>query len=258
MIRRPYAIAVSLFLALGSASACASQESPEQFSLGRTDSALMFSGLITPATADAIQRELRDGDVLFIKSPGGHRQSTAVLGQDITSRQVSVKVNSDCFSACALYLALPAHETVVPEGATLLFHNDTSMWMELATARPGLLNPEELQAIQAGDSVLKALLETRNIDPAILACITSALKPDYAGARRAGPIEAAAHREDDQAVIVPTRYDFAWLSPAVLAHFGATNVRVEWVVSAQARTSYEATFGKSIAWVDTPAQCDAA
>lgn len=214
----------------------------------------MVEGFISAASARTIKEQLLPDERLVINSAGGERTAALDIVRLLADRNTTLVVNSRCFSACALYLALGAARTEVSEGATLLFHNDTTMWMQALERRPDLFNDTERAAIIREHQGLTALLASRGIDPIILECISNAIGPRFEFARRAGPMDW--NTGPDVGVIIPTRFDMAWLSQDVLDHFGARNVHLSWSLVPQARGSYSELRRTSIAWIDTPDQCD--
>lgn len=243
-------------VACATAGACSAQTRPPpppDFQYARAPDGLMVSGSISAASLRIVDNELRPSERLIIKSPGGERGAALAFAHLLAARDTTVVVNSDCFSACALYLAIGAPRTEVPEGATLLFHNDTAMWMQAVERRPELFDEAERTAVLKAHQDLTALLAARGIDPALLECISNAIGPQFDAARRAGASDGNAG--PDVGVIIPTEVDWVWLSQEVLDHFGARQIRLSWSLALQARESYSALREKSVAWIDTPDQC---
>lgn len=225
-----------------------------QWDIGRNQNGLMFFGALSADSVAAVAAALRQDDTLIINSPGGDRSAGYVLGQDIRRKGVTVDVNGSCFSACALYLALPAPETKVGRGATLLFHNTTRLWVKLLDANPTLFSPEEANRIRRADSELIELVREAGIDPALLECIDRATVPSLSLATNVSP-PSADNQVADGDLMIPTAFDFVWLSPDVLEHFGAKNVDVNWILSSEARREYAEARGFRINWIDDPAEC---
>jgi hypothetical protein len=237
------------------AAGCSAQTPSPAFQTERSDLGLMFVGRIDPQSVTVLQDQLREGDRLIINSPGGERRSAELITELLVERDAGVTVNADCFSACALYLALGAPRVEVPEGATLLFHSDTAMWTNALAETPDKFSDADRAEITRADAALKRILDRQGISPDILSCIAQAIGPRYAEIRRTAPARAGTMSTHDVAFTVPTDFDFVWLSPAVLAHFGAKNVDVKWSLNDGGRASYASFTGKRVAWVDTVEQC---
>ncbi|MBN8553590.1 MAG: hypothetical protein J0L52_11940 [Caulobacterales bacterium] len=213
----------------------------------------MFVGPLDSSSVEVIRTELGVNDQLIIKSSGGERYAASQLARVLVERNSTLIINSDCFSACALYLALSATRTEIPLGATLLFHNDTAMWIEALEQRPDLFSDFERQTIFQAHQDLESLLLERGINPLILSCMSAAIDPQFELARRARPWERQAG--SDIGVIIPTTFDWVWMSRDVLEQFGAVNIEMSWGLDRSARETYSELRGMSIAWIDSLAQC---
>lgn len=236
--------------------ACSQTPLDPRYGIERRDGSLMFSGDLSSQAVEDLLGHLRHDDVLIIQSEGGLRASSVALGRAIVEKNITIDVNGSCYSACALFLALPARRTIVGEGATMLFHNSTTEWTRLLVDRPTLFSEDEAQEIRQADREQRELLAAGGVSPDILMCIDRALQPDLAAARRTTPIEAIARGDAKPGVAIPTAYDFVWLSPTVLHHYGARHIETSWTLAPQARGNLETMIAKKIAWIDTPEQCE--
>lgn len=214
---------------------------------------VLFKGLITVEAAEALSAELVAGDHLWMASPGGNRDAAAALAEAIAEKQVSVEAAGQCASACALYAVLPAPSASVMEGSTLLFHNTTAVWTSALEQRPELFTAVEAREIRTHHQALTGLLERASISTDILGCIDQALQPDLGAARRSHA-HPGISPERGEGVVIPNAYDFVWLSPAVLEHFGA-RVRFEWTLHPDTRETFQQMTGLDIRWVDSVDQC---
>lgn len=231
---------------------CQAQQRRPEFDSARTPAGFMLQGVINSGAADLLKAELRPHDNLIVTSGGGERAAAAQISALLDERDVDVVVGGDCYSACALYLALGAPSTRVPEGATLLFHNDTATWLTAVERRPELFDERARAELLAADAELRAMLSRKGIDPAILTCISNATDPKFEEAQQVSAQDprttAAVH------VVIPTKFDWAWLSPEVMAHFGVEHIAFEWVLDPEARTSFSG-FRGTVAWIDHPDEC---
>lgn len=242
-------------LASLTAAGCLAQTPQPAFQTERSDRGLMFIGDISPQSIAALQDQLKEGDRLIMLSPGGERRSAERLADLLVERDVSVSVNADCFSACALYVALGAPRAEVPQGAAVLFHSDTAMWTRALAENRDRFSAADRAEIVRADAALKRILQRQGVDPEILSCIARAIGPRYAEMRRTPPAPAATLSTHEVAFAIPSDFDYVWLSPTVLAHYGARNLDVQWTHNAGGRASYAQITGKRIAWVDTVEQC---
>lgn len=231
------------------ASACGAVGAPAgQATVVRDQAVVAFRGEIDVASSQRLVAELRPSDTLRIRSDGGLRSAAVVVGQAVITQRATVEVNGRCFSACALYVALLAPRVSVGEGSTLLFHSTPAIWRRAIGERPELFSESERRRILAEADWLNAALVARGIDPAILDCIDRATGAELSAIQESpGPLS--------DRPLIPMRFSFAWLSPQVLAHFGARNIQADWVVAPEARESYETFQNQRIAWVDDPADC---
>lgn len=230
----------------------AATHAPE-WAVERRDDFVLFKGLITVEAAEALSDELVASDHLWIASPGGNRDAAAALAEALADKQVSVEAAGQCVSACALYAVLPAPSASVMEGSTLLFHNTTAVWTSALEQRPELFTAVEEREIRAHHQALTGLLERASISTEILGCIDQALQPDLGAAHRSYS-HPGISPERGEGVVIPNTYDFAWLAPAVLEHFGA-RVRFEWTLHPDARETFQQMTGLDIRWVDSVDQC---
>lgn len=216
--------------------------------VARDGTVVAFRGEIDAVSAQALTETLQPSDTLLIRSDGGLRSAAVVVGRAVAARDATVDINGRCFSACALYVALPARRVLVGEGSTLLFHSTPAIWRTAIRQRPELFPPAERRRILDEADWLDSSLTERGIDTAILDCI------DHATGADVNSLEARPPGAVDRPII-PMRYSFAWLSPRVLAHFGADNLQFGWSLKPEARQAFEDLHGQRIAWVDDPAQC---
>ena len=249
-----YRLFLATLFSLTAASGSAQSTRPA-FQMERTDRGLMFAGQISPQSVAMLEEHLREGDLLIFGSPGGERHSAERLADLLVERNVSISVNGSCFSACALYLALSASRVEVPEGAIVLFHSDTSMWIRALAENPDRFREADRAEIGRAHAAQVRILQRQGINPDILSCIARAIGPRYAEMRRTPPAPAGSMSTHDVQFAIPTDFDFVWLSPAVLEHFGARNVDVRWSLNEGGRQSYPSYTGKRIVWVDTVEQC---
>ncbi len=249
-----YRLVLAALFSLTAAS-CSAQSTRPAFQMERTDRGLMFVGQISPRSVSALEEQLREDDLLIFASPGGERHSAERLADLLFERNVSISVNGSCFSACALHVALGAPRVEVPEGAIVLFHSDTAMWIRALAEHPDRFSEADRAEIERADSAQKRILQRQGISPDILSCIARAIRPRYAEMRRTPPAPAGSMSTHDVRFAIPTDFDFVWLSPAVLEHFGARNVDVRWSLNEGGRQSYPSYTGRRIVWVDSVEQC---
>lgn len=252
-MRRCGAIAISAGVLLASLTSTGAN-ARQHWEIARGTTSVGFMGVIDRAAAAALAAELREGDVLLIRSPGGVRSAALDLATVLKTRDITLDVNGQCYSACALYLALGANQVHVGFGSTLLFHNTTSYWTRLVVQRPDLFSHEEVRRVRAADAGLRALLEDRGISAELLDCIDAATAPRFDEARLndAPPLdlEGVSSR-----VFVPTDFDFVWLAPNVLAQFGVRHISTDWTVEPADRAGFGEMRGLRIRWVDHVDQC---
>lgn len=249
-----YRLALATLFSL-TATSCSAQSTRPAFQMERTDRGLMFVGQISPQSVSALEEQMREGDMLIFMSPGGERRSAERLADLLVERNASISVNGDCFSACALYVALGAPRVEVPEGAIVLFHSDTAMWIRAKADHPDRFSEADRAEIERAHSAQIRILQRQGISPEILSCIARAIGPRYAEMRRTPPAPFGSMSTHDVRLSIPTDFDFVWLSPAVLEHFGARNVDVRWSLNEGGRQSYPSYTGRRIVWVDTVEQC---
>ncbi len=245
-------------LALGGCSA-GEAEAGQDVSFEKSPDGVMLEGPLGEAAAKIVSEQLLDNGTLVVNSRGGSRDSARQIGATVARRNATVDVNSSCFSACALYLALPASHVLVGRGATLLFHSTPELWVRLSRERPDLFGPDETARIRQDLAMLKSDLIGRGVDPEILSCIDRASRPREETLRLSSDSQARRlGYTDDATVTIRSEFDAVWLSPSVLKSFGADNLDISWSLSPTARPQYESLKGLKIAWVDDPSQCQAA
>ncbi|TPW01297.1 MAG: hypothetical protein FD125_2654 [bacterium] len=249
-----FQLVLAALFSLTAASSSAQSTRPP-FQMERTDRGLMFVGQISPQSVLALEEELREDDLLIFASSGGERHSAERLADLLVERKVRIIVNGSCFSACALHVALGAPRVEVPEGAIVLFHSDTAMWIRALAEHPDRFSEADRAEIGRAHAAQIRILQRQGINPDILWCIARAIGPRYAEMRRTPPAPAGSMSTHDVRFAIPTDFDFVWLSPAVLEHFGARNVDVRWSLNEGGRQSYPSYTGKRIVWVDTVEQC---
>jgi len=119
-----YRVVVTSLL-LGISTVASSQSEPAPM-VTRSGNQISISGQVTPATLQAVQRELsvaksQSVDTLVIDSTGGDLVSMIQLGTIVNGRKMAVRVNGLCASICAAFLAPAARHLVVPKGSFLVF-----------------------------------------------------------------------------------------------------------------------------------------
>lgn len=252
VIRKMLTGAACAFAIMAAGCSPAAMTEPE-WAVERRAEFVLFKGLITAESATGLSAELVEGDHLWVASPGGNRDAALTLAGVISDRQVSIEAAGQCSSACALYVILPARSASVMEGSTLLFHNTTAVWMTALERRPDLFTAAEADEIRSHHQALSDRLQTNGISPDVLSCIDAALQPDIGAARRSDT-HPGVSPERGEGVVIPNAYDFVWLSPEVLKHFGA-KVTFEWTLHPEARETFQQMSGGDIRWVDSVDQC---
>lgn len=214
----------------------------------RDSRGVVFVAPLNEEPVDQLIAELRPKDRLTIASPGGERDASWRLGQHIVQNDISVTIAGKCYSGCALYVALPSSAVDITEGATLLFHNTPYVWYALSTSRPDLFTKKQKKDIEYDYNELVNILETRGIDRNILSCIDRATG--------VFPVEANMRGADPSIgdIKLPHKYHFAWLSPAVMKHFGV-EFDFQWTLDTRARSSFEEYTGHLVNWIDEVEQC---
>ncbi len=97
-------------------------QAPE-FTITRDGHTVRYKGLITPASAIALNRHIDDGARhIDIDSPGGDSAAGLAIANNMRSRGVSISVPSYCLSSCANYLFLAASQKSLAPRAVLGFH----------------------------------------------------------------------------------------------------------------------------------------
>ena len=129
-----------------------------------------FSGVITPKTVEAVILESKksSGPInLLIDSAGGDQAAAIRLARELEKRGYNLIIDNKCHSACANILMLAADKVYISKNANVAFHANILGWL-------GLFHDESEDQfnkhIALGKSYID-LLESRNIDPSLMACI---------------------------------------------------------------------------------------
>lgn len=92
-----------------------------------------------------------------INSPGGHTSDALALGYLIRARNLDIKVDGICASACA-YLVLPAARNVdLTPGSLVVFHHTTSLVASAAAQVPSMRLYADLEQARAESKFYEAL-----------------------------------------------------------------------------------------------------
>ncbi|HEX8534079.1 MAG TPA: hypothetical protein VF662_07920 [Allosphingosinicella sp.] len=87
-------------------------------------SPVKLSGTIDWEKSDEIVAQLRRGaNQLTVSSYGGNERAAMAIGRIVVQRQVEVRVEGACMSACAQYILLPASpRAIIEHGSVVGFH----------------------------------------------------------------------------------------------------------------------------------------
>lgn len=224
-------------------------------SITRDGGGLWFMGSFDKDTARDLVAQLRPGDTLIIKSPGGEQDAALEVGRAIVERNVSVVVNAECFSACALYVYLPAKNRKINPGGYVWFHNTPDLWRSAIQHTPRVFTDSEKLRINKHYSDTTTLLKSAGIDPNIMRCIDIATKPNFDNVSR------SRNTLDSQLNGLPLPaielgYNFASLSPSTLESFGVKNItEFEYESSAPSNQSLEKFYNVRLAKITSPDIC---
>lgn len=221
----------------------------------RDAAGLWFMGVITDASARELIGQLRHDDVLIVNSPGGESAAALEIGRAIVDRGVAVTVNAQCFSACALYVFLPAKVRRINPGAYVWFHNTPALWLRASKMKTDIIEKQDVEEISNKYRSSENLLRSVGVDPAIMTCIDAATEPNLSSMAK------STKTPDSQLVGKPLpaielRYNFVSLAPGVLAAFGAGAViEPEFEANAPSADHLSRFFGVRLKQVTKVASC---
>jgi hypothetical protein len=85
-----------------------------------------ISGHITDRVAEQFTKHVGAcgaPETILVRSPGGSSEAAIVIGEVIADNKIRVEVDSYCYSACALFIALPAYKLVLDPEDIVGFHH---------------------------------------------------------------------------------------------------------------------------------------
>ena len=224
-------------------------------SIERDGSGLWFMGSFSKDSARDLIAQMRPGDTLIVTSPGGEQEAALQVGRAIVERGVSVVVNARCYSACALYVYLPAKNRKINTGSYVWFHNTPNLWLQAMASRPDLFTADEKASLTRQYSETAALLKSTGVNPDIMNCIDAATEP------KLSKISKSRMTPDSQLAGVPLpavelSYNFVSLSPALLDGFGVKGAaEFEYGKDAPPNETLENVYGIKLKKVTTLGSC---
>jgi hypothetical protein len=88
--------------------------------------ALCFSGAISQNMDVSLAKNLKEGGLFVVRSPGGYAGPAITLSNIVRDRHATVVVYSLCVSACAEYFLIASYQAYVLKGTLVAWHNPRS------------------------------------------------------------------------------------------------------------------------------------
>jgi hypothetical protein len=122
------------------------------------DGAVPFSMDLTPF------RNLSDGGVFVVRSPGGNAISSVRAANVLRDRQATVIIYDYCFSACANVFFVATNRTLVVDNAIVAWHGDSRSCHTGASPDPAYWEIPEVKDYCANYSLIQDFFATRSLD----------------------------------------------------------------------------------------------
>jgi hypothetical protein len=188
------------------------------------------NGVIDQAAVDRADELLQDGDDLTIGSVGGMRMASIAFGRIVIQKNIRVIVETQCLSACAMYVLLPAKRKSVSNDADVLFHSPALLWVDAVKANPKAFSPTEVDAIDMNAREERELYESAGIDISLLKCVEDLEDLNFSNIMRYkdayGPED---HSPGEDVHAGGGRYNWVAFSAHALRHYGVTGLEHYWI-----------------------------
>lgn len=169
----------------------------------RTEAGLLrVCAPITPEVVQAVETELGDEDrVLLITSDGGTPRDALALAEVLRERDVTLRVEQFCLSACSTYVMALAPRVVVASYSVVAFHH-TGAWVFDATAARKAMPPDA--RYREAPASERAAFRASGLDDKLLDRIAMAVEPRCFRERQTGT-GPVADLEYNYALYIPDR-----------------------------------------------------
>ncbi len=198
-----------------------------------------------------LRKLLSNGDTLEIDSVGGDRAAAIEIGNIIVERNVVVKANSYCLSACALYVFIPAKQKSLESVSFLWMHSPAEEWAQISKLRPDFFSKEEIKKILDLTNEEKLLYEKAGVDRALLGCIENIEGNDPKTLLRVSGSEG--DQKDSYREVFMRRglFDFVAFSKGALEHYGVHGIEgYSFPSGSSYRDDLARIQGSRVAWID--------